>query len=234
MNFLQRLRTFPRGLWWVGFFSFFGTCVLGALVLLRTGAWCNALEHYRITTIRELLFGLVMTVVYAPLVLWLGVKGYRHFRSRWPSLRSISGTSGYCGALACAVFPLQFLRIPINLRNHSLELSICAKSTSDGMFTNSTGLTAAEYEHLRKMLPLLPDPPIRPDSINLFYYSDGFLPDFGLKVRCAVPRTSAIGIAPIGLPPFIPSNQDGPSGWMIDTAGADPKIAWLVFEDGES
>lgn len=229
MSFSQRLRTFPRGLWWVGFFSFCSTCVLGALIVALTGAWCNALDHYRITTLGELLLSLFMTVVYAPLVLWLGVRCYRYCRSRCPSLHSISGTVAYCAALAVIAFPRQFLLIPINLWNHGLAPSICAKSTSDGLFTRSQNLTAEECAYLQGLLPLLPDLPVQPDSINLFYYSDGFLPDFAVKVHCAVPLSFVIGY-----PPYVHSAKDGPSGWMLDTTGADPKVAWLVFEDGES
>ncbi len=229
MSITQRLRTFPRGLWWVGAFSFCYTCVLGALIVSLTGAWCNALEHYRITTLGELLFGLFMIAVYAPLVFWLGVRAYRYFRLRWPTLSTISGTITYCIALAIIVFPLQFLRIPANLWRYAPQNAICAKSTSDGMFTRSEGLTSEEYAYLQGMLTLLPDLPVEPDSINVFYYSDGFLPDFAIKVRCAVARGSANGY-----PPYVRISKDGPTGWMLDTTSTDQRIVWLVFEDGES
>jgi hypothetical protein len=234
MIFLQRLRTFPRGLWWVGFFSFFGTCVLGALGLLRTSEDCTALDHYSITTIGDVKRFFLMTFVYAPVIFWLGVRAYRQLRRRWAMFGTVRGTCCYFIVLGFAVFPFQFMGITTNLRNDGIERSICDKSTSNGMFTESVGLTAAEYAHLWKMLPLLPDPPIKPDSVNISYYSDGFLPDFSLSVRCAVSRASARGIPPIGLPPYMPSTMNNPSGWMVDTTGADPKVAWLVFEDGES
>lgn len=229
MSFLQRLRTFPRGLWWVGFFSFCCACVLGALTVALTRAWCNALEHYNFITISDLLFRLFMLAVYAPVAFWLGIKGYRLFRSRWPALHSIRGTVGYCAALAVVTFPRHFVLIPVNLWKHGMEHSICAKSRSDGTFTHSTGLTAEEYGHLQGMLPLLPVLPVTPDSINLFYYSDGFLPDFTISVRCAVRRGS-----PNTYPPYVRMTKDGPSGWMLDTTSTDPRIAWLVYEDGES
>ena len=229
MNLLQRLRTFPRGLWWVGFCSFFGTCGLGAVLVFVSTAWCNALEHYKITTISELMRGLLMTLVYAPLIFWLGIKAYRLFRGRWPLLLTTKGTLGYFIVLAFAVFPFQFLRIPVNIRNHRIEHSICTKSTSDGMFTESKGLTTEEYAHLQQMLSLLPDLPAEPDSINVLYYSDGFLPVFGIKIRCAVARASQSGY-----PLYVPMTKDGPSGWMSDTTSTDPRVAWLVYEDGES
>lgn len=229
MGLKQRLRSFPRGLWWVGFFSFSGTCALCAFILIGTSEACTAVNHYSITTIDDMMRLLLMTFVYAPVVFWLGVRAYRPLRRRWAVIGTVRSTCCYFILLGLAVFPFQFMGIATNVRDGETERSICDKSISDGMFTDSKGLTAEEYAYLRKMLPLLPVPPVKPDSVNLFYYSDGFLPDFGLTIRCAFSRSSMSGYTP-----YVHLAKDGPSGWMIDTTSADPKVAWLVFEDSES
>ncbi len=229
MHFRERLKIFPHGLWWAGCLSFIGTCALGAVLLFGTSVMCDALLHFSISTISDLMRGLFMLVVYVPVMLWLGIRTYRRLRKRSHILNMTKGTVSYFILLAFVVFPFQFIGIGTNLRNLDMERSICDKSNSNGTFTESVGLNIAEYTHLQTLLPRLPVLPLKSDSINIQYYSDGFLPDINLEVRCAVNPDSVFGV-----PAAVQWNKDGPSGWMLDTALTDRGIAWLIFSDGES
>jgi hypothetical protein len=229
MHFTNRLKTFPYGLWWAGCLSFVATCTLGAVLLFNTRVKCDALSHYSFITIGDVMRRLFMLVVYVPVMLWLGIRTYRWLRERMHTLNSIRGTASYFILLAFVIFPFQFIGIGRNILDGDIRRSICAKSTSDGSFTESHGLTVDEYSHLQNRLPILPILPSEPIEVSVNYYSDGFLPDFSLTVGCAISRSSASGYRIA-----VPITEVGPSGWMLDTTRTDETVAWLIFNDGVS
>ncbi len=148
---------------------------------------------------------------------------------RWAFMNTASGTAVYFVLLTVAAFPLQFGALIFDGEERLMQRAICAKSNSNGMFTDSKGLTVDEYDYLRSLHPFLPLVPGGADSLRIQYYSDGFLPDFSLHVVCAVKRNSLAHY-----PAYVPPMKDGPSGWMLDTTRVDSAVAWLVYEDGES
>lgn len=207
------------------------TLTIGAgwLVQNQTSSWCEALGHYRGLRISDLKSFFFWVVLYAPAILLLGTWAYRKMRARWTFLNTTRGTVVYFVGITIVAFPLQFAGLEMDVQERRCEAAICDKSTSNGMFTESQGLSVEEYEYLRTLNPLFPLVPKGADSLRVNYYSDGFLPDFSLRVACSVDRRGMESF-----PAYDNPGKDGPKGWMLDTARVDPNIAWLVYEDSES
>jgi hypothetical protein len=172
---------------------------------------------------------LLWLFAYAPVILLVGALGYRKLHLRWARLNSTSGIVLYSILLTVFAFPLQFSGLMLDGDKRHMQEAICAKSNSNGMFTESKGLTVGEYTYLRTLCPLLPPAPNGADSLRVNYYSDGFLPDFSLHVVCAVKRSNATRY-PMTFGTLIAP----PTGWRLDTTRSDTIVSWLIFEDGES
>lgn len=223
------LRTLIRNRRWLALVSV--VCTIGAawLILQRTSSWCQALGHYRGLYISDVKSFLFWNVLVAPVVLLLSAWCYRKLRVRWTFLNTTKGTALYFVVLTLVAFPRGTSALFGMFEERRIEESICLKSTSNGRFTESVGLSVPEYNHLKTLHPLLPLLPVGADSLRVNYYSDGFLPDFALKVQCAVQRAQ-LGTYPV----HVARTKDGPTGWMLDTTRTDPAVAWLIYEDSES
>lgn len=223
----------PRSLFherrWLALLCILVTAGTGGLLLRLTSTWCDALGHYDGLSMSELKSFVFWNIGFAPFTLLFGAWCYRKLRVRWMFLGTAKGTVFYFVFLTLLAFPFQFGGLVLRGDERMIDETICAKSTSNGMFTESKGLTVEEYEHLRALNPYLPPVPAGADSLRVEFYSDGFLPDFSLHVVCAVKR-NALGEYPAYVQPM----KDGPIGWMLDTVRTDPTVAWLLYEDGES
>ena len=214
---------------WLALLCVILTAGTGWVLLDLSSNWCQALGHhagFRMSTVKAML---LWNLVYAPGVLLFGAWCYRKLRVRWPLLDTTIATVVYFILLTLVAFPTQFGGLVLRGEERKLDETICRKSTSNGAESESKGLTVEEYEHLRRLNPYLPFVPTDADSLRVYYYSDGFLPDFSVHVVCAVKRTHVAEY-----PAYHELSRDGPTGWMRDTTRVDPDIAWLVYADGES
>jgi len=214
---------------WLALITVLCTAALGALLLIQVTANCDALIHYRGFRVSDLKDFFLWMCLFAPAVFSLGTFGYRKLWSSWSFLGTTLGTIVFFMLLTIMAFPLQYGRLLGGGQERQLKESICMKSASDGMFTTSKGLAAEEYNILLAMNPMLPALPVPADSIRVQYYSDGFLPDYSVEVRCAVEREQTVGY-----PPYHELHHDGPTGWMLDTTRLHPRVSWLVYADGDS
>lgn len=223
------LRALIRDRRWLALASVVCTVGAAGFILQLTSTWCQTLGHYRGLYINDVKLLLFWNVLVAPVVLLLGAWCYRKLRVRLTFLNTTRGTVLYFVVLTLVAFPRGTSALFGLLEERRIEEAICLKSTSNGMFTESVGLSVPEYNHLKTLNPLLPLLPVGADSLRVNYYSDGFLPDFALQVECAVQRDE-LGNYPV----HVPRIKDGPTGWMLDTTRTDPAVARLIYEDSES
>jgi hypothetical protein len=89
----------------------------------------------------------------------------------------------YFALLPLIIFSRQMLAVPVDILNRPLERSICDKTTTNGMRTESKNITLTEYEYLRTNFQLLPALPLTSEKISISYYTDSFLGDYSLSVH---------------------------------------------------
>lgn len=94
-------------------------------------------------------------------------------------------------ALPVVVFFKPLLNATEQENQSDVEQSLCAKTQSNGMITTSAGLTLAEYMIVYDQLPVLPDLPPSSRQIDMYYYSDGFLPDYRLRLHFFCARSDS-------------------------------------------
>lgn len=162
--------------------AFIATNVIGALLFYLTDFSCPAILNYDWTVqfgigtiIWEL--GKMFLIFIVGIVLFLIVKKKIN-KNKYDKIKLI-----YFAIFPFLIFHNQFLRIPINLMNRKMVNSICAKSSSNGMQTESNDLYLKEYRYLQGELFLLPDIPKSSSNIDVKYYHDDFLGDFSLEVQ---------------------------------------------------
>ncbi len=161
---------------------FFLVCFLGMLLEDLTDCSCDATQQYNWTVqfgIGAMIYSILEKVVFF-------IAGFTFFiliKKKICSEIYIKTKYIYFAALPVLVFHNQFLQIPENISNRSIELSICEKSWSNGLQTNSKTLNQKEYKYLKHQLLLLPDLPQSADSIDINYYRDNFLGEFILTIH---------------------------------------------------
>lgn len=76
----------------------------------------------------------------------------------------------------------QLITIPANMKYKEVIQSICDKSIGDGMTFKSRQLSKKEYDYLVRIFYIIPELPATAREIDIKYYHDDFLGDYGLKI----------------------------------------------------
>jgi len=202
---------------WKATLAFLGSCFLGATALSITDPSCDALYQYR-WTVQFGLGPLVESLMKSFLIFVVGVVLFYLLRRRLSQALNGKGPIVYFMILPVFVFHVQFYGVWKNLTSASIERSICAKSTGDGMTVQSVALEHEEYRYLKRRLTLLPNLPSSADSISVEYYHDGFLGDFMLKVRFGCSEQESLSL----------TGQQ----WSIDSLQHGGGRKQVVYEDG--
>jgi hypothetical protein len=162
--------------------AFIATTFIGALLFFLTDASCSAISNYYWIVqfgIAEIILGVgrIFLIFIVGMVLFLIVKRKIN-KNKYDKIKLM-----YFAVLPFFIFYSEFLRIPMNLMNRSVVNSICAKSSFDGIQTESHDLNLKEYRYLQGELFLLPDIPKSSDKIGVRYSHDDFFGEFSLHVQ---------------------------------------------------
>jgi hypothetical protein len=162
--------------------AFITVCLIGAVLIFLVDNSCFAISQYRWTVvlgIGSILSSLLrITLIFtAGIILFLIIK--RKIRpEKYNRVKLL-----YFSIFPIFIFYNQILLIFKGIMNRPMEKSICNKSSSNVMTTQSKILNLNEYDYLKSKLFLLPDLPKTSDSINISYYHDDFLGDFSLNLN---------------------------------------------------
>jgi hypothetical protein len=127
--------------------------------------------------------GMVVSLIKMFIIWVAGITGWFLIRKKLQPHRYKKIKFFYFALLPLVIFYKQLLAVPGDMLNRPIEHSICNKTTSDGMTTQSKNIVLREYDYLRANFQLLPALPLTAEKINISYYTDNFLGDYKLSVH---------------------------------------------------
>jgi hypothetical protein len=158
------------------------SCLACIFLSYSTTSVCEELLNYT-WTVQSGVGGVVFSLIKMFIIWVAGVTVWFLIRKKLQPHRYRKIKLFYFALLPLVIFSKQLMAIPGDMLNRPMERSICDKTTSNGMTTESKNITLQEYDYLRIHLQLLPQLPVTSEKINISYYTDNFLADYRLSVH---------------------------------------------------
>jgi hypothetical protein len=158
------------------------SCFACIFLSYSTTSVCEAILNYSWTV--QFGVGAVVFSLIKMFIIWAaGITVWFLIRKKLQPHRYKKIKLFYYAILPLVIFYKQLLAVPGDVLNRPIKRSICDKTTSNGMTTESKNITLPEYDYLRTNLQLLPALPTTSEKINISYYTDNFLGDYMLSVH---------------------------------------------------
>lgn len=158
------------------------SCSACILLSFFTGSPCEAILNYSHTT-QFGVGGMVFSLIRMFIIWVAGITIWFLFRRKLKPQNHKRIKFFYFTLLPLFIFYRQLEQVPGDIIHQPVERSICSKTTSNGMTTESKDITLPEYDHLKANFPLLPPLPLTAEKIKISYYTDHFLGDYNLSVQ---------------------------------------------------
>ncbi len=163
-------------------FVFILCCVACVCLSYYTSSTCETISNYS-WTMQFGVGGVVLSLMRMVIIFIAGLAIWRLIKRKIQPLKYKRIKLLYFALLPLIIFSKQLIAVPGDLMNHSIAISACDKTTTNGIKTESSNLTLQEYDFLRTKFKLLPELPLTAEYISIAYYSDNFIGDYSLSVH---------------------------------------------------
>jgi hypothetical protein len=158
------------------------SCSACVLLSFATSAPCKEILNYS-WTVQFGVGGVVFSLI-KMFILWIaGITVWLLIRRKLQPRRYMKIKFLYFACLPLVIFSRQLLAVPGDILSRPMERSICEKTTTNGLKTESKNITMSEYDYLRTKFQVFPTLPLTAEKINISYYSDNFIGDHSLSIH---------------------------------------------------